>query len=48
MEHYLVVQPVHQMPVSIHGDGDRSVAESGLDCLGMLTVCDEPSGVGVA
>jgi len=43
----LVVESVHQVPVSIHGDGDRSVSESGLDCLGMLAVGDQPGGMGM-
>ena len=32
----------------VHGDCDRAVAESGLDRLGVLTVRDEPGGMGVA
>ena len=47
MESNLVVESVHQMPVSIHGDCDRAVSQSGLDCLGMLPVCDQPRGMGV-
>ncbi len=43
----LVVQSVHQVPVAVHGHGDRAVPESGLDCLWMLTVRDEPCGMRV-
>ncbi len=44
----LVVEAVHQMAVSVHRHRDRSVAETSLDRLGMLTIRDEPGGVSVA
>jgi hypothetical protein len=48
MSRDLVVETVHQMPVSVHRHRDRSMAETSLDCLGMLSVGDQPGGVGVA
>ena len=48
VESDLVVEPVHQVPVAVHGDSDRSVAESGLDCLRVFAVCDQPGGMGMA
>jgi hypothetical protein len=48
MESDLVIESVHQMPVTVHGHRDRAIPEAGLDCLWMLTVGDEPGGVGVA
>jgi hypothetical protein len=35
------------VPIAVHRDLDRGVAESGLDGLGVFTFCDEPRGVGV-
>jgi hypothetical protein len=43
----LFVEAIHQVPVAVHRDLDRGVAESGLDGLGVFAFCDEPCGVGV-
>ncbi len=41
------VETVHEVPIAVHRDLDRGVAESGLDILGVFAFCDEPCGVGV-
>jgi hypothetical protein len=41
----LVVESVHEVSVAVHGDGDRTVAETCLDGLGVFAVGDEPRGV---
>ena len=43
----LVIEAIHQVSVSVHGDCDRAVSEPGLDCLGVFAVCDEPGGMSV-
>ena len=35
------------MPIAVHRDLGRGVAESGLDNLGVFAFCDEPCSVGV-
>ena len=44
----LVVEPVHEVAVTVDGHLDRRVPESGLNGLGMLAGRDQPRGVGVA
>ncbi len=44
----LVVEAVHQVPVSVDGDLDRGVPEPGLNGLGMFTGSDQPGGVRAA
>ena len=43
----LFVEAIHEVPIAIHRDLDRGVAEPGLDSLGVFAFCDEPCGVGV-
>jgi hypothetical protein len=36
----LIVEPVHEVPVPVHGYRDRTMAEPGLDRLRMISITD--------
>ena len=46
-DRHLIIEPVHEVPVPVHGYRDRTVAEPGLDRLRMLAIGDQPRGVSV-
>ena len=46
-DRHLIIEPVHEVPVPVHGYRDRTVAEPGLDRLRMLAIGDQLRGVSV-